>query len=231
VCLAFFASLGYVCHSYRGDRALIPKLLFALTILSCQLPLSSCPSSSLWFWWSFSPRTLLVLEPETSRQETLTFSAICGSWSPYIAAGVLSVSEMWMMTMIREPWFWLSHCAICWNPWSRKFLYRCAARSLTNNHSCFWSLATTIPRWLPDPAWVLPLSFQLGKWNLMTLHTHKPMLPILITTEKISFDEFNHWWSMGYVERGRKRQDDGEESTWSGARKRTKDTGQLSWTK
>jgi hypothetical protein len=145
------------------------------------------------------------------------FRYLWGRGLLYIAAGVLSMSEMWMMTMISGAVMILIGVIALFVGIhaSRKFA---TLRSSLADESFLLLVFSNYDS--DGDGYLDPSEFSMLLSNLgMELDDRYTLKAFNVidsdNNRKISFDEFNHWWSMGYVERGRKRQEDGEEMTYA----------------
>jgi hypothetical protein len=145
------------------------------------------------------------------------FRYLWGRGLLYIAAGVLSMSEMWMMTMVAGAVMILIGIIALFVGIhaSRKFA---SLRSSLADESFLLLVFSNYDSdgdGYVDPSEFSQLLSNLGM-ELDDRYTLKAFNVIdSDNNRKISFDEFNHWWSMGYVERGRKRQDGEDEMTYT----------------
>jgi hypothetical protein len=137
------------------------------------------------------------------------FRYLWGRGLLYIAAGVLSMSEMWMMTMISGAVMILIGVIALFVGIhaSRKFA---TLRSSLADESFLLLVFSNYDS--DGDGYLDPSEFSMLLSNLgMELDDRYTLKAFNVidsdNNRKISFDEFNHWWSMGYVERGRKRED------------------------
>jgi hypothetical protein len=141
------------------------------------------------------------------------FRYLWGRGLLYIAAGVLSVAEMWLMTIISGAIMILIGVIALFVGIhaSRKFA---SLRSSLADESFLLLVFSNYDN--DGDGYLDPREFSLLLADLgMELDDRYTLKAFNVidadNNRKISFDEFNNWWSLGYVERGRKRREDGED--------------------
>lgn len=145
------------------------------------------------------------------------FRFVWGRGILYIMAGTLNIAQMWLLTMISGAYMiFVGFIAIIVGVHaSRKFA------ALRNSLSDESFLLLVFSNYDSDgDGYLAPSEFahllaDLGM-ELDDRYTLKAFNVIDTDSDRrISFDEFNHWWTSGYIERGRKRyhgDDDDDES-------------------
>lgn len=135
------------------------------------------------------------------------FRFVWGRGILYILAGVLNIAQMWLVTMISGAYMvFVGLIAIIVGVHaSRKFA---ALRNSLADESflllVFSNYDSDGDGYLAPNEFALLLS-DLGM-ELDDRYTLKAFNVIDTDSDRrISFDEFNHWWASGYIERGRKR--------------------------
>jgi hypothetical protein len=135
------------------------------------------------------------------------FRFVWGRGLLYIIAGVINISQMWLMTMISGAVMvvvGLLAVAVGVHA-SRKFA---ALRNSLADESFLLLVFGNYDR--DGDGYLEPSEFALMLADLgMELDDRYTLKAFnVIDTDsdrKIAFDEFNHWWASGYIERGRKR--------------------------
>jgi len=141
------------------------------------------------------------------------FRFVWGRGLLYITAGVLNIAQMWLTTMISGGFMcFVGFVSIIVGVHaSRKFA------ALRNSLADESFLLLVFSNYDGDgDGYLAPNEFALLLADLgMELDDRYTLKAFnVIDTDsdrRISFDEFNHWWASGYIERGRKRFDDEEE--------------------
>jgi len=141
------------------------------------------------------------------------FRFVWGRGLLYIAAGVLSVAQMWIITICSGAFMIIMGiiAIIVGVHASRKFA---ALRNSLADESFLLLVFSNYDQ--DGDGYIQPNEFahlltDLGM-ELDDRYTLKAFGAIDTDSDrKISFEEFSHWWAAGYIERGRKRLDDDDD--------------------
>jgi hypothetical protein len=208
---AFFASLGMLV------TCIVAIVLYAEAFSAHNIVMSISIALMAFFIMVLDGR-FLASNPLSARAHlrnimTRNFNIFRYLWGRgllYIAAGVLSVSEMWLMTMISGGIMILIGVIALFVGIhaSRKFA---SLRSSLADESFLLLVFSNYDS--DGDGYVSPSEFSLLIADLgMELDDRYTLKAFNVidsdNNRKISFDEFNQWWSMGYVERGRRRRED-----------------------
>ena len=147
------------------------------------------------------------------------FRFVWGRGLLYVMAGVINISQMWLMTMISGAFMVVVGiiAIIVGVHASRKFA------ALRNSLADESFLLLVFSNYDSDGDGSLePNEFALLLADLgMELDDRYTLKAFNVidsdSDRRISFEEFNHWWASGYIERGRKRyimEEDDEEDTY-----------------
>lgn len=145
------------------------------------------------------------------------FRFLWGRGLLYITAGILSVSEMWLMTIISGSiMILIGVIAVIVGVYtSRKFA------SLRNSLADESFLLLVFSNYDSDgDGYVVPREFSLLLTDLgMELDDRYTLKAFNVidsdNDRRISYDEFSHWWSSGYIARGRKHHYEEDELTYT----------------
>jgi hypothetical protein len=138
------------------------------------------------------------------------FRFLWGRGLLYMTAGILNVAQLWLITVVSGGiMILIGFIAVCVGIYSsRKF------SSLRNSLADESFLLLVFSTYDDDgDGYLVPYEFALLLADLgMELDDRYTLKAFnVIDTDndrRISFDEFSHWWTSGYIERGRRRRDD-----------------------